>query len=423
MSTPFEHEDVQETPAEAAIRELRELLSHDKLTPEDLVRGLSALRTISGSEAPLEGLDAAFEAVGNLEHARHQDGLRFLEKQLELRAAMQRMRPAIEINDPLPDTILRLAGKTGAVLSVGQICVLSGEGGVAKSALACDIALSIAAAGHGVFPLGTDGNEDGLSDGLAQLPGGLFHGRGGEVMMLTYEDPPSRHGWRLKRLAHEQRLDEKPDLAAAVLRSVVVVDAAQMPLFGPTEQGRWLYNARPGPLPGMDHLRAMVEQVKPVLVIIDPVLCAYVGDPNGPAPVREFQSALCNLVADVGADVGAGVLALAHSTKAARGRGKSKKGEEEQGPDIYDPGMVAGSAAWTDGVRGAMTMTWHPSMEGHRVLGVSKSNWGPSRLCNILEPVSHIGDPLGFEGMGWVPGQPGGEGKGKDERRSKYDGI
>ena len=215
MDTPFEYADVQETPMEEALRVLRDLLSQDKLSPEEWARGQQALGTIAGSEPPLEGSDAAFEAAGNTGHARHQDGLRFLEKQLELRAAMQRMRPAIEINDPLPDTILRLAGKTGAVLSVGQICVLSGEGGVAKSALACEIALSIAAAGHGAFPLGTDGNEDGLSDGLAQLPGGLFHGRGGEVMMLTYEDPPSRHGWRLKRLAHEQTVGRKAGLGSS----------------------------------------------------------------------------------------------------------------------------------------------------------------------------------------------------------------
>ena len=69
-----------------------------------------------------------------------------------------------------------------------------------------------------------------------------------------------------------------------------------------------------------------------------------------------------------------------------------------------------------------MTMTWHPSEEGHRVLGVSKSNWGPSRLHNVLEPLNHIGDPLGFEGTEWLPGQPGSSTQG-NSRKGKYDGI
>ena len=426
MDTPFEYADVQETPMEEALRVLRDLLSQDKLSPEDRARAHEALGTIAGSEPPLQDIATAFEAAATPDNPRHRDGLQFLEKNVNLRAAMHGLRSAWEIEDDLPQTVLRLAGKTGAVLSVGQVCILSGEGGVAKSALACDLALGIAAAGHRALPLGADGKTDELSDGLAALPGQLFHGLGGKVLILTYEDPPAHISWRLRQRVCERDIDGDPDFVRSVLSDVVVLNASRMPLFGPTEEGRILYNSRPGPLPGMDYLREALTRVEPTLVIIDPALCAYVGDSNGPAPVREFLGALC----EVAQEANAGVLALAHSTKAARGRGRPKASSnrepsEEQGPDIYDPGMVAGSAAWTDGVRGAMTLTWHPSMEGHRVLGVSKSNWGPSRMCNTLKPLRGAGDPIGFEGMGWVPGQPGGEGKGKgkDERRSKYDGI
>ena len=424
MDTPFEYEDVQETPMEEALRVLRDLLSQDTLSPEDRARAHEALGTIAGSAPPLQDIATAFEAAATPNHPRHGDGIQFLEKQTNLRAAMHGLRSAWDIDDTLPQTVLRLVGKTGSVLSVGQVCILSGEGGVAKSALACDLALGIAAAGHGMFPLGTDGREDGLSDGLAELPGDLFYGRGGNVLIYTAEDPPSRISWRLKRLVHERNLDEDPDVPRRVLSGVSVLHGLRMPLFGPTEEGRILYNSRPGPLPGMDYLREAVARVEPTLVIIDPALCAYVGDSNGPAPVREFLGALC----DLAQDAKCGVLVLAHSTKAARGRGRprgnsTRASSEEQGPDIYDPGMVSGSAAWTDGVRGAMTMTWHPSMAEHRVLGVSKSNWGPSRLHAVLEPLSHIGDPLGFNGKDdWTPGQPGGSNQ-DTRKKGKYDDI
>ena len=53
-----------------------------------------------------------------------------------------------EINDPLPAPLLSLAGK-GALLSVGGVCMLSGEGGIAKSALAVGLAVDVANAADG----------------------------------------------------------------------------------------------------------------------------------------------------------------------------------------------------------------------------------------------------------------------------------
>ena len=108
------------------------------------------------------------------------------------------------------------------------------------------------------------------------------------------------------------------------------------------------------------------------------------------APVREFLSAL--------REFGAPVLLVVHSTKAARGGN----------PDPFDPGMVAGSGAWTDGVRGVLTLSWG-EVEGARVLACPKANHGPARLLCGLAPVRKGGDPhgriLAFQratgGAGW----------------------
>ena len=160
------------------------------------------------------------------------------------------------------------------------------------------------------------------------------------------------------------------------------------PLFGPLDGHS--YNSRPVPLPGWWRLRheALRRLVDPSLIVIDPALSAYVGDPIGIPPVREFLSALSGLAAETES----GVLLLAHSTKAAR-----------RSADPFDPGHIGGSAAWYDGARGAMVLAREDS--GDRVLRVCKANYGPDYVQALLDPVVDriTGAPVGFApGGGWV---------------------
>ena len=108
------------------------------------------------------------------------------------------------------------------------------------------------------------------------------------------------------------------------------------PLFGPAADGRSgaFYHARPEQLIGWEPMEAAVGGLEPRLIVIDPVLAAYVGEPNSAPPVREFLGALASLAREHSA----GVLVLTHSTKAAH----SQRGGIK--PDPFEPGQVAGSA-------------------------------------------------------------------------------
>ena len=177
------------------------------------------------------------------------------------------------------------------------------------------------------------------------------------------------------------------------------------PVFGPTDRGAaaGLYNARPGPLAGWGDLVRAVESIRPRLVIIDPVLAAYVGDSNGVAPVREFLGPLACLAGTHSL----GVLLIAHSNKAAR---KAKDA------DPLDPGQVGGSGHWFDTVRGVLVLNRSEDRAEGRVLACPKSNRGPDRLVLPLNPIrGGQGQPLGFlaaNEAGWRTPPP------SDERRS-----
>ena len=153
-------------------------------------------------------------------------------------------------------------------------------------------------------------------------------------------------------------------------------------IYGPPERGG--YSARPEPLAGWDLLWDAVELIKPKLIILDPVLKAYAGEPNTVSPVREFLGDLTGTAVERTPD--AGIILVAHSTKAAR------SGRQ----DPFDPGQVAGSGAWADECRGVMTMTWTEETD-QRTLAIPKSNWGPSRIMIDLDPVTHSsGAVIGF---------------------------
>ena len=308
--------------------------------------------------------------------------------------APRRAREAAGIVGSYPDPILGVAGKvpgsdrewSGAVISVGTVAVLSGEGSVAKSGLTCDLAVGIASV--------PDGYKDKDDRDLHDLPGGLFKAQGGAVLMATYEDPASVTAFKLDGAAKLRRVDPQ------TLSRVHVLDMEGRPLFGPAEPkprrddrgeiieaGRaGLYNARPEPLAGWFDLWREVARIKPVLVIVDPALAAYVGDASGAAPVREFITALLLKAREHRC----GVLVVAHSTKAARG----------QDTDPLDPGAVSGSAAWFDAARGVMVMQFakdSPPDVGIRTLSLPKVNYGHGRIgCSMAPERLHGGAIVGF---------------------------
>ena len=282
--------------------------------------------------------------------------------------------PVPEVTGDRPRRLLSLAGKGGALLSVGGVLLLAGEGGIAKSPLALHVALGMAAQR---LPYG-------------DLHGGLFTGSGGPALIATYEDAAPVVADRLRKLA-----DVAGGLGDA-LEQVHVLALAGWPLYGPGEGG--LYNARPAELEGWAVLADAIRSVKPRLVVIDPALAAYAAEANHAAAVREFVTAL-TLIAT---QAQCGVLLVAHSTKEARRTARSHY-------DPFDPGHVAGSTHWTDAARGVLTLTYDQRKDhapGARVLAVSKANYGPARLAVTVDPLrsqakgAGKGEIVGFTGAG-----------------------
>ena len=211
--------------------------------------------------------------------------------------------------------------------------------------------------------------------------------------MATWEDQPGWTAWRARALAsHLDRGNSDGPGNSALRSGIQLLDLAGRPLYGPDKTTS--YSGRPVPLPGWLDLEEAAANLQPNLIIIDPALAAFVGESNAASPVREFLGAL----ADFGRKHDAGILLLAHSTKAARGARHNPEA-------IFDPGLVGGSGHWTDGARGVLTLT--RTDEGGYLLAVAKANYGPSRLKLKLRPVraavqqdQHSGAITGFEGLG-----------------------
>ena len=286
--------------------------------------------------------------------------------------------PVPQIDGEFPKATLAAKNQGGVLLSPGQICLLSAEGGVGKSALTAHIALATA-----MLPENSYNPE---LHQLHQLQGGVFDGAGGTVLMATYEDPPPVTRWRMMMLAESLDAKNKGLQAQQALERVYVLNMSGWTVYGPPEHGG--YSARPAPLAGWNVLWEAVELVKPKLIILDPVLKAYAGEPNTVSPVREFLGDLAGTALE--RSPGAGIILVAHSTKAAR------SGRQ----DPFDPGQVAGSGAWADECRGVMTMTWNEETD-QRTLAIPKSNWGPSRIMIDLQPMTHAnGAVIGFQAHG-----------------------
>ena len=100
--------------------------------------------------------------------------------------------PISQIKAEYPNPILAAVGRNnGAVLTAGNICILAGEGGIAKSALTISLALSYACAGV----------ADPDNARMKPLWGNIFEGVGGRVLMVNYEDTPGTLKAKMEKLA------------------------------------------------------------------------------------------------------------------------------------------------------------------------------------------------------------------------------
>ena len=255
----------------------------------------------------------------------------------------------------------------GELLSAGSVSVLAGAGGVGKSRIALQLAMTAA---------GTESGFGNTGFGLEVL--------GGPVLVVGYEDDPGFVRFRCEAMARVS------DTLRAGFNSdrMHYQAAAGHPIFGPRgdDHRPGLYNARPEELAGWRPLWKAAAGIGARLVIIDPATCAYVGEPNALTAVREFITAL----SAEATKLGAGVLLVCHSTKAAR----------QSAAERDDPGHVAGSAAWVDGARGALTMTPRYTTTGKGTereqyldgydLTVTKANYGEAGVS--LELNEHRDD-------------------------------
>ena len=236
-----------------------------------------------------------------------------------------RFRTASEaLKDPEPVPLLhRKAG--GAILSVGEIAVLSGEGGTGKSTLAAQLAMTAACTDDASF---------------AKAAGLMV--QGGPVVVASYEDRARRVAERLNqvKLKLEDGHNGKPRKADDPMNRVHIADMAGWPLFGVAPgNSQWDHPER---LPAWQTTWQFISDLepRPRFVIIDPVGEAFAANSNELASVRAFYGALRKAAEKAEC----GVLLVAHSTK-----------EDRKKPGAT-PGAVAGSAAWTDAARGVLTL-------------------------------------------------------------------
>lgn len=353
----------------------------------------------------------------------------------------------------MPKKLMSLGGHGGALLVEGDVMILAGAGGSGKSSLSAGLAVEAAAvpdlaAADAMFGRGgADADGGGPEPNSKQPPeprfpilGGMFDWRGGpgcRVMIVQFEDHPAITARTLTQNAAACDDAEDPNAdayegAGGVRREVLkhadegvlILDLSDdEPLFGPLSDAdeaanrkagagpdapaddgggqaeqdgggaRAFYNARPGKLAGWRRMEEAIDECLPKLVIVDPAVCAYVGEGSA-APVSEFLTALRKLARRPGCELG--VLLVAHSTKEAR-RGGGASDEEQ----MMNPGQVSGSGAWFDRSRGVLVMTRikpeDPAAEAVPVLVAQKSNYGPARL---FQPVRIVRDETAGEERG-----------------------
>ena len=372
-----EIEIVETTSEQRAIYELRQLVERG-----ELAEALALAKKMRGEQEAAQVAESKSQALELIEQPGELDfdGLiGALEIAKETGNKYEGLFKTISNIDPkLPPPILGAKGTGGAVLTEGNVCVLSGQGGVAKSTLTASIALSFATCSkmeHG---------------GMVALKDGIFEGTGGRVMIASFEDSGGTISYRINGLAqiwHEGGQDRR--IWRALQKNILCANLPE-PLF--VGEGFDL----PRPTMAWECLWEAAKEYKPKLIVIDPIIGAYLSNGNNPPEVFDFVKAL----AREAGKFGAGVLLVGHSNKAAR---------QSANYDPFDAGHVAGTGAWTDAARGVMVLTRdrRKDNEGKTVLAIPKANFGPSYIETHVRPIyrDDVSDrmPYGMEtgGSGW----------------------
>ena len=294
----------------------------------------------------------------------------------------------IHAKDPDP-VIWRHAGnERWPLASVGEPAILSAPGGSGKSYLTLSVAIAATRA-HAA--------EESDADALG------FGVKPGPVILAAYEDSPERLAGRVKRVTGD-------DSIPAHLHILADPD----PLFyGDPDSHRG--QALPGAAWGT--LWQAAQALRPSLIVIDPASEALADISASEAgPVRTFLRSL----ARESAAIKAGVLIVAHDTKAARN-------EARAGGDP-GAGAVAGSSAWFDRARGVAYMHTDPVFPAGRIVEVIKANHGRARWGVTLTPAygGQFGDFRGWQHSGDIEPDdmaatlkpPKDDAKGKGAKRS-----
>ena len=262
---------------------------------------------------------------------------------------------------PSPDPVIRFgAGALNrpAVVSVGEPAILAAPGGAGKSYIALAL-LAAAAAPRGpardVFVA-----ESPWREALG------FELRRGPMLLISYEDSCGRIGERLGRIGapretldHLHIWDDPPGL------------------FSPASG---VGGAEPSG--GFSMLEAAIRDVGPSLVVIDPI-SAMMGacGLNDPTAAR----AAIRAIARLSTETGAGVLLIAHDTKAAR--------NESRAGGSPGAGAVAGSGQWHDAARCVIYLHRPPDGTGaDRELECVKANHGRAGWAQPLREAATAGE-------------------------------
>ncbi len=302
------------------------------------------------------------------------------------------------LHEPEPEPVVWRAdnGDRWPLVSVGEPGILSGPGGTGKSYLA--LALALAATTEAA-----EAARKRLRQKLAPPGQALgFHVRPGPVLLVAYEDSPSRLAGRARRtgggyIPENLHILRDPD-----------------PLF------RGGGDRRPGdiePTPEWTSLWAAARDLEPSLIILDPAAELLADVPaSDTGPVRAFMRE----IARRSTEHGCGVLIVAHDTKG--NRSAVRRGE---GPDA---GAVAGSAAWSDRARAVTYMAPDPAGDA-RLVECIKANHGRDGWGMRLIERRHEGAFAGWQlvdefepgTVPWTP--PKGEAGKRGPRNGRGDGA
>ena len=242
-----------------------------------------------------------------------------------------------------------------AVLSVGEVAILSGAGGHGKSTVTLSVASAAADAAANQQPYG-------CVCGLRVAPG--------PVVVVSYEDAPARIAHRLTWMKDSKQVTDRillwPDPKPLWQAAVESVESKA------NDRAR-------------HRLWRAIREADARLVIVDPVSAALADvSTSETAPVRAFLRELTREAApdEAARWRGAGVLLVAHDTKGSRDA--ARRGEDP------GAGVVAGSAAWFDGARGVLSLMRDPASDSNdRLLECVKANYGRTgwgaRLCEDID--------------------------------------